>query len=60
MRSVAPIDSSMPRERMRRWANTVKPPIDTRAIRSMPTVASASTMVAGLMMLVALEPGVVT
>ena len=59
LRSVAPMDSSMPRERIRRCASTVKPPIDTRAIRSMPTVANASTMVAGLMMLLLLEPGVV-
>ena len=34
---------------MRRWASAVKPPIDTTAISSMPTVASASTMVDGLM-----------
>ena len=58
VRSVAPIDSSIPRERMRRWASTVKPPIDTRAISSMPSVASASTMVDGLMtLLLATEAG---
>ena len=45
---------------MRRWASTVKPPIDTRAIRSMPTVASASTMVDGLMPLLLADPAVVT
>ena len=44
---------------MRRWASTVKPPIDTKAMRSMPTVANASTMVDGLMMLSVFEPGVV-
>ena len=44
---------------MRRCASTVKPPIDTKAMRSMPTVASASTIVAGLMMLALFEPGVV-
>ena len=47
LRSVAPMDSSIPRARIRRCASTVKPPIDTSAISSMPTVASASTMVAG-------------
>ena len=45
---------------MRRWASTVKPPIDTKAMRSMPTVASARMMVDGLMMLLLPEPGVVT
>ena len=48
LRSVAPIDSSIPRERSRRWASTVKPPTDTSAMSSMPTVASASTIVSGL------------
>ena len=43
---------------MRRCASTVKPPIDTKAMRSMPTVANASTMVDGLMVLL-FEPGVV-
>ena len=38
----------MPSERSRRWASTVKPPTATRAMSSMPTVASASTMVSGL------------
>ena len=45
---------------MRRWASTVKPPIDTRAIRSMPTVARASTMVDGLMPLLVVDPAGVT
>ena len=45
---------------MRRWARTVKPPIDTRAISSMPTVARARTMVSGLMLLLLFAPGVVT
>ena len=44
---------------MRRCASTVKPPIDTKAMRSMPTVANARTMVDGSMMLLLLEPGVV-
>jgi hypothetical protein len=44
---------------MRRCASTVKPPIDTNAISNMPTVANASTMVDGLMMLGLLDPGVV-
>ena len=44
---------------MRRWASTVKPPIDTNAMRSMPIVANARTMVDGPMMLLLLEPGVV-
>ena len=48
MRSVAPMDSSIPRARSRRCASTVNPPTDTSAISSMPTVASASTMVSGL------------
>ncbi len=56
LRSVAPMDSSIPRDRMRRCASTVKPPIDTRAMSSMPTVARASTMVDGLMPLVVIDP----
>ena len=46
--SVAPSAPSMPSERSRRCATTVKPPTATRAMSSMPTVASASTMVSGL------------
>ena len=46
--SVAPSAPSMPSERSRRCASTVKPPTATRAMSSMPTVASASTMVLGL------------
>ncbi len=46
--SVAPSAPSMPSERSRRCASTVKPPTATRAMSSMPTVASASTMVSGL------------
>ena len=46
--SVAPRAPSMPSERSRRCASTVKPPTATRAMSSMPTVASASTMVSGL------------
>jgi hypothetical protein len=37
---VAPIDASMPSERCRRWASTVKPPTATSAIRSMPIVST--------------------
>ncbi len=51
LRSVAPIDSSIPRARSRRCANTVKPPTDTSAMSSMPTVANANTMVWGLIVL---------
>ena len=47
-RSVAPRAPSIPSERSRRWASTVKPPTATRAMSSMPTVASPSTMVSGL------------
>ena len=46
-RSVAPIDSSIPIERIRRCASTVKPPIETRAIKSMPRTSAASEMVSG-------------
>ncbi len=46
--SVAPWAPSIPSERSRRWASTMKPPTATSAMRSMPTVASASTMVSGL------------
>ena len=45
---------------MRRWASTVKPPMDTRAIRSMPTVANASTMVDGIdAVVLVVDPAVV-
>ena len=47
LRSVAPIDSSIPIERMRRCASTVKPPIETSAMRSMPRTRAASEMVSG-------------
>ena len=63
LRSVAPMDSSIPRARSRRCASTVKPPTDTSAISSMPTVANASTMVSGLSRLLlaaAVEAGVET
>ena len=50
----------MPSARSRRWASTVKPPTDTRAMSSMPTVASVSVMVAGLMALAAVVCGVTT
>ena len=50
----------MPRERIRRCASTVKPPIDTKAMSSIPTVANARTIVDGLMMLSLFEPGVDT
>ena len=46
--SVAPMASSIPMARRRRWASTVKPPTDTSAISSMPSVASVSTTVSGL------------
>ena len=46
--SVAPRAPSMPSERNRRCASTVKPPTATRAMSSMPTVASPSTIVSGL------------
>ena len=53
--------SSIPRARRRRCASTVKPPIDTSAIKSMPTVATASTMVSGLIeLLLAFWAGVET
>ena len=47
-RSVAPRAPSMPIERRRRCASTVKPPTATRAMRSIPTVATANTIVSGL------------
>ena len=53
--SVAPRAPSIPSERSRRCASTVKPPTATKAISSMPTVASASTMVSGLSGLLAAE-----
>ena len=40
LRSVAPMDSSIPMARSRRWASTVKPPTDTSAMSSIPTVAN--------------------
>ena len=46
-RSVAPWAASSPRDRSRRCASTVKPPIPTRAMSSMPMVARASTIVSG-------------
>ena len=51
--SVAPTAPSIPSERSRRWASTVNPPMDTRPMRSIPMVASASTMVSGLNRLLA-------
>ncbi len=45
--SVAPRAPSMPIARRRRWAMTVNPPIATSAIRSIPSVASVSTIVSG-------------
>ena len=47
-RSEAPSAPSIPSARSRRWASTVKPPTETRAMSSMPMVARASTMVSGL------------
>ena len=47
-RSVAPVDSSMPIERMRRCASTVKPPTETSAMSSMPSTSAASEIVSGL------------
>ena len=38
----------MPIERMRRCASTVKPPIDTSAMRSIPRTSAASEIVSGL------------
>ena len=58
--SVAPSAPSIPSERSRRCASTVKPPTATRAMSSMPTVASASTMVSGLSGLLATAPRRVT
>ena len=60
LRSVAPMDSSIPMARRRRCASTVKPPTDTSAISNMPTVANASTMVSGLIVLLLSEPAVET
>ncbi len=45
-RSVAPIDSSMPRARSRRWAITVKPEMASKPMNSMPTVLIASMIAA--------------
>ena len=46
--SVAPIEASIPSERSRRCASTVKPATAIRAIRIIVTVTRASTMVSGL------------
>src|ERR1022692_496905 len=46
--SVAPSELSIPSERIRRCASTVKPPTATRAMRSIAIVASPSTIVSGL------------
>ncbi len=54
------MDSIIPRARIRRWANTVNPPMDTRAMRSMPRVANASTMVSGPSTLLLTAPDIVT
>ena len=43
---MAPIDSSMPSARSRRWAITVKPEIASRPMNSMPTVLIASMIAA--------------
>ena len=58
--SVAPSAPSMPSARSRRWASTVKPATATRAMSSIPTVASASTIVSGLSGLLATAPCRVT
>ncbi len=47
-RSVAPVDSSMPIERSRRCASTVKPPTETSAMSSMPRTSAAREIVSGL------------
>ncbi len=46
-RSVAPIACNIPIERIRRCARTVKPPIDTNAINSMPRTNAAREIVSG-------------
>ncbi len=46
--SVAPTAPSIASERSRRWARTVKPPTETRPMRSIPTVIAAIAMVSGL------------
>ncbi len=46
--SVAPVDSSIPIERSRRWASTVNPPTETSAISSMPRASATSEIVSGL------------
>ena len=50
LRSVAPSAASMPSARSRRWAITVKPATDTSPMNTSPRTATASTIVAGLMM----------
>ena len=57
---VAPIEASMPSERCRRWASTVKPPIAISAMRSIPIVSTARDRVSGLIVLSATEAGVDT
>ena len=47
-RSVAPSEASIPIERSRRCATTVKPPTATRAMRSIPSVTPAMVMLSGL------------
>ena len=46
--SVAPVDSSIPIERRRRWARTVNPPTETSATSSIPSTSAASEIVSGL------------
>src|SRR5579863_3944269 len=47
-RSVAPWAASMPMDRSRRWARTLKPPTPTRAMSRMPRMAAVSETVSGL------------
>ena len=49
--SVAPSEASIPSERSRRCASTVKPPTATRVMRSIPTVSAAIEMLSGLSVL---------
>ena len=48
LRSVAPIDSSMPSARRRRCASTVKPAVATSPTKIRPKTATTNTMTAGL------------
>ena len=57
---MAPSELSIPSERIRRCASTVKPPTATRAMRSIAIVASASTMVSGLRALAEVDREVTT